>query len=93
MRVSNYQLIVVSLKTVSVDVLKLIVASLKLSAEFFELIWSSFKKLAKHKNASARFCTSYLATPLPSCRLTALMELKIKQNSSTIPSTIFSALS
>ena len=34
-----------SLKSVSVDVLKLIVASLKLSAKFFELIWSSFKML------------------------------------------------
>ena len=33
------------LKSVSVDVLKLIVASLKLSAEFLELIWSSFKML------------------------------------------------
>ena len=34
-----------SLKSVSVDALKLIVASLKLSVKFFELIWSSFKKL------------------------------------------------
>ena len=34
-----------SLKSVSVDVLKLIVVSLKLSAKFFELIWSSFRML------------------------------------------------
>ena len=34
-----------SLKSVSVDVLKLIVARLKLSAKFSELIWSSFEML------------------------------------------------
>ena len=39
------ELVLAGLKSVSVDVLKLIVASLKLSAKFFELIWSSFKML------------------------------------------------
>ena len=37
--------VLASLKSVSVDVLKLIVTSLKLSAKFFELIWSSFRML------------------------------------------------
>ena len=37
--------VLASLKSVSVDVLKLIVVSLKLSAKFFELIWSSFRML------------------------------------------------
>ena len=40
LRVSNCQLIFkVKLRSVSADVLKLIAASLRLSAEFFELIW------------------------------------------------------
>ena len=37
--------VLASLKSVTLDVLKLIVASLKLSAKFFELIWLSFKML------------------------------------------------
>ena len=37
--------VLASLKSVSVDVSKMIVASLKLSAKFFELISSSFKML------------------------------------------------
>ena len=39
------KLVLASLKSVSVDVLELIMASLKLSAKFFELIWLSFRML------------------------------------------------
>ena len=39
------EFVLATLKSVSVDVLKLIVANLKLLAKFFELIWSRFKML------------------------------------------------
>ena len=40
-------------------------------------------------SAFVQLCTIYLATPLPSRRHSALIELKMKRNSFTIPSASF----
>ena len=42
-------------KSVSVDLCKLIVVSFKISADFYELIWSSFKRLVVNCQSISKF--------------------------------------